>query len=100
MIFIISAHVEARICKRVGCFLPYRLRGTQKAFQEYSTDNAAFLRRKNAWREVCSMFSRNSNVMILISIDALHQNSASERLTKEFEQVATDFFSGRPVEAE
>jgi hypothetical protein len=75
------------------------LRGTQKAFQEYSTDNAAFLRRKNAWREVCSMFSLESNVMVLISIDALQPNSASERLTREFEQVATDFFSGRPVEA-
>lgn len=43
---------------------------------------------------------RNAKLICLIFIDALHQYSASERLTKEFEKVADDFFSGRPVEVE
>ncbi len=43
---------------------------------------------------------KNAKLIHLILIDALHQYSASERLTKEFEKVADDFFSGRLVEAE
>jgi hypothetical protein len=47
-----------------------------------------------------SVSSPNPLRLNLISAAALDPRSANERLSREFEEVSANFFSGRPVEAE
>jgi hypothetical protein len=96
----LSTRVEATHCKSIRPLTPYKLRGTQKAAQEYCSSNSAHLRRKLAYGELYGQLSMHSDVLSLTAVDAFDQDSANERLSREFEMVAADFFSGRPVEAE
>lgn len=97
----LSTRVHPENRKGVCAFVPYKLRGTRSVAQGYSTFNAAMFRRKVAWIKVCGKLSRiYCRVIFLIAVDALDPRAAEARASKEFTEVAVDFFSGRPVEAE